>query len=120
MAGGAGIEAYLAAGLKAAGLRGRVIANNVANLTTPGFRRGEVRFEELLARALSSDRRADPASLAAEVLQPKNTPINAAGSDVDLDIEVGEMVKNGAKTGVYLRTLAKVYRQMELAMRDSL
>ena len=36
---------YLEAGLKVSGLRGKVIANNIANLNTPGFKRSAVEFE---------------------------------------------------------------------------
>jgi flagellar basal-body rod protein FlgB len=42
------------AGIKAETLRQKAIANNIANLETPGYRRIDVRFEELLARCLSS------------------------------------------------------------------
>ena len=120
MARGPGVIEYLQAGLKAAGLRGKVIGNNIANFHTPNFRRGEVRFEELLAKALKGGREADPADVRAEVLQPQNTPLDGKGNDVSLEVEIGEMVKNGARSRVYLRTLAKLYRQMEMAMQDRL
>ena len=120
MARGPGIIAYLEAGLRATGLRGKVIANNIANLHTPKFRRGEVRFEELLARAMASGGQGDLDGLRPEVRQPQSTPVDARGNDVELDVEIGEMVENGARSKVYLRTLAKLYSQMELAMRDKL
>lgn len=41
-----------AKGLDAATLRGRAIADNFANITTPGYRRIEVKFEEELRKAL--------------------------------------------------------------------
>ena len=117
MASGTSITAYLEAGLRAAGLRSRVIGNNVANLNTPGFRRGEVQFERLLAKALSSDSQADPSEVAPRLFQPHATSVGPNGNDVDLDVEVGEMIRNGSKSKIYLRTLAKMYQQMELAMR---
>jgi flagellar basal body rod protein FlgB len=40
---------------------------------------------------------------------------------VSLDVEVGEMVRNGALYKTYIRMLGRMYRQMEQAMRtDSL
>ena len=120
MSNGPEIVSYLEAGLKASGLRGRVIANNLANLNTPGFRRGEVRFEELLSRAMSSATGDGPAGVVPETYQPRTTPINGQGSDVNMDLEVGLMVKNSAKSRVLLRTLSKMYRQMEMAMSDKL
>ena len=44
---------YLEAGMKAEGLRQKVIANNIANMNTPGFRRSE-RRESLGTGASSS------------------------------------------------------------------
>ena len=118
MAGRAGVIEFLEAGLRATGLRGKVIANNVANLGTAGFRRSDVRFENLLAKAL--DAGTDPASVKPEIHQPQNTPVGGNGNDVDLDTEIGQMIRNGAQGSVYLRTLAKMYKQMELAMRDDI
>jgi flagellar basal-body rod protein FlgB len=115
MARGIDISDYIVAGLKAAGLKSRVISNNIANMTRPGFRRSDVRFEKLLAKALEG---AEGPKLAEAVHQPRQGPINERGNDVDLDVEIGEMIKNSARTRVYLRTLAKVYDRIELAMRD--
>jgi len=118
MANETSIVTHLEAGLKAAGLRGKVIANNLANLNTPGYRRSEVRFEELLSRAMAAGSDAEVRGVKAALYQPQSTPINDQGSDVNLDLEIGLMVKNGAKSRVLLRTLAKMYRQMELALSD--
>ncbi len=41
-------------GLDAFALRGRVIARNIANIATPGYRAGAVSFEEDLRRALAA------------------------------------------------------------------
>ncbi len=115
MAGGIDIGDHIAAGLKAVGLHSRVISNNIANMTRPGFRRSDVRFEKLLAKALEGARNSE---LAEEVYQPRLGPINERGNDVDLDAEIGAMIRNSTKARVYLRALAKVYDRMELAMRD--
>ncbi|HUT02229.1 MAG TPA: hypothetical protein VM031_07230 [Phycisphaerae bacterium] len=115
MARGIDISEHLAAGLKVVGLRSRVISHNIANLSRPGFRRSDVRFGKLLAKALEG---AEGAELEGEIYQPRTGPINERGNDVSLDREIGEMVKNSTQARVYLRTLAKVYDRMELAMRD--
>jgi len=115
MARGIDIGEYIAAGIKATGIRSRVISNNIANLSRSGFRRSDVQFDELLAKALEG---AEAPELEKFVYQPKRWPINERGNDVDLDTEIGEMMKNSAKARVYLRTLVKVYDRMELAMSD--
>ncbi len=45
----------LKAALDAAALRNSVIARNIANAETPGYRQQEVRFEELLEQAAGAD-----------------------------------------------------------------
>ena len=107
---------YLEAGLRAASLKQAVIANNIANLETPGYRRHDVEFEEHLAQALKSSSPVDLDKLKPRIIQPMNTPVAPNGNDVSLDTEVGEMIKNATTYKTYLRLLSKVYRQMELAM----
>ena len=117
MSSGTGIVNILEAGLRATALRSKVIANNVANIDTPGFRRSAARFEDLLAERLESGRPVDVKTLAAEVFKPFDTEVEGNGNDVSLDMEVGEMIKNGAMHKTYVRLLAKRYRQMALAMQ---
>ena len=45
-----------------------------------------------------------------------NTTVDSRGNDVDLDVEVGEMIKNGARYKMYVRLLNKMYKQMEMAI----
>ena len=104
------------AGIRAEGLRQRAIAGNVANLETPGYRRVDVKFEELLAKAMNSPGDVDPMSVESEVFEPKNTAVKSNGNDVSLEVEVGEMVKNTLRHKTYIRLLQKKYAQMELAM----
>jgi flagellar basal-body rod protein FlgB len=49
-----GIVELLQAGLKAETMRQQAMANNVANIQTPGYRRLDVQFEKLLAKAIES------------------------------------------------------------------
>ena len=63
---------------------------------------------------------ADLRGLSAQIVQPANTPVDENGNDVSLDQEVGEMIRNGAKSRVFLRGLVKLYTQMELAARDKI
>lgn len=108
----------LEAALRAAGLRQSVIAHNLANLNTPGYRRGEVRFEEQLAKVLASSRPGDLAKVAAEVVRPMTSPVGPNGNDVDLDMEIGELLKNSGRYKLYMRLMSKMYSQMELAIRS--
>jgi len=106
----------IAAGIRAESLRQKTIANNVANLQTPGYRRIDVKFNELLAKALDSSGDVDLSEIEAEIYQPRQTPVKSNGNDVSLEVEVGEMVKNTLRHKAYVRLLQKKYQQIELAM----
>jgi flagellar basal-body rod protein FlgB len=107
---------FLEAGIRAESLRQKAIANNIANLETSGYRRIDVKFEELLAKALNSSGSVDLSELEPQIHQPLQTPVNSNGNDVSLESEVGQMVKNSLRYKAYIRLLNKKYRQMELAM----
>jgi len=110
------IIALIEAGIRAEGLRQKAIANNVANLVTPGYRRINVKFEELLAKSLDSSGSVDLSELEPQIYQPKQTLVKSNGNDVSLEGEVGAMIKNSLRYKTYIRLLNKRYRQIELAM----
>jgi len=107
---------FLEAGLRAESLRQKAIANNIANLKTPGYRSIGVKFEELLSKALDSPGAIDLSEVKAEIYQPNTTPVKSNGNDVRLETEVGKMVKNSLRYKAYIRLLSKKYRQIELAI----
>jgi len=106
----------LVAGMRAEGQRQQLIANNVANINTDGYRRLDHNFEEVLAKAIDKNGSLDPEKLDYEPYQPLSTKINAQGSDVNLDHEVGEMVKNSLRHKTYMLLLKKKYQQMDEAV----
>jgi flagellar basal-body rod protein FlgB len=106
----------IGAGIKAEGLRQKAISNNVANLQTPGYRRVDVSFQELLSKALNSSNSADLSEVEAQIYQPQGTKVNSNGNDVSLEMEVGEMVKNSLRHKAYIRLLQKKYQQIDLAI----
>ena len=110
------IMRFLEAGIQTESLRQRTIANNVANLETPGYRRLDVQFEQLLARALESGGKIDPGQIGKNLYQPMKTPVKSNGNDVNFEAEVGEMVKNTLRHKAFIRLLNKKYKQMEMAI----
>jgi flagellar basal-body rod protein FlgB len=117
----AGLENFLEAGLKGVSLRQAVIANNIANLNTPGFRRSDLVFQKIMAEAIEGNKKADFGDFGALIFSPGTTPVAENGNDVSLDTEVGEMIRNSAMYKTYIRMLGRIYRQMDQAMRtDSL
>jgi len=106
----------LDAGIKAENLRQKTIANNIANLETPEYRRIDVKFEELLAKSLNSSDAVELSDLEPIIYRPEKTPVNSNGNDVNLESEVGQMVKNTLRHTAYIRLLNKKYKQIELAI----
>jgi flagellar basal-body rod protein FlgB len=109
----------LNAGVRAEGLRQKTIASNIANIETPGYRRRDVKFEELLADALRSSDSLDLAELEPQVVQPKQTQVKPNGNDVSVETEVGEMIKNSLRQKAFMRILSNKYRQIESAIDTS-
>jgi flagellar basal-body rod protein FlgB len=75
--------------LQSAGVRHRVIAQNVANVNTPGYRRLEVSFGEELTRALKHG-----TPLPAPTIVESDAPDRVDGNTVDIDRELGDLNKN--------------------------
>ena len=109
---------YIEAGINAEGVRQKAIANNVANMNTPGYRRSDIQFEDILAKAIASNGRVDVSEIKPEYYEPKTTPLNAIGNDVSLDSEVGAMIKNSLRHKTFLMLLKKKYSQYAAAMNS--
>ena len=110
------IMALIEAGIQAEGLRQKAIAHNVANLETPGYRRIDVKFEQLLAKCMDSSGKVDLDDIKPQIHRPKQTPVKSNGNDVNFEAEVGQMIKNALRHKAYIRLLNKKYDQIELAI----
>lgn len=102
----------LARGLDAASLRHQVTANNLANVNTPGYKRGRVQFEEQLAAALQGaasprqrvalatthpGHRTDPRASAlptAKIVTDTTLGLRNDGNNVDLETETAILARN--------------------------
>ena len=112
----ANLVSMLEAGIRAEGLRQQTIASNIANLETPGYRRVDVKFSDLLAEALESPGEADLSEVEPEIFNPGDTPIKDNGNDVDLNKEVGELLKNSLRHTAFVRLLARKFQLIDQAI----
>ncbi|AVX31197.1 flagellar basal-body rod protein FlgB [Carboxydocella thermautotrophica] len=102
---------FLERGLDAASLRHQVLSNNIANVSTPGFKRSDVVFEEVLAAALGQGEKTTLAGVRTDAkhlpigsvpivaVQPQlvrqeDTSLRNDGNNVDIDVEMAELAKN--------------------------
>jgi flagellar basal-body rod protein FlgB len=110
--------------LDASALSHKVIANNIANVDTPGFKRADVVFSDKLKRALEArqnagetlalartdSRHLDPQApedldaLQPEVVTDASTSLRNDGNNVDIDHEVSLLSQNT----VWYQTLAQI------------
>ncbi len=107
----------LEAGLRAENLRQKAISTNIANLETPGYRRIDVKFEEMLQKAIDSDSKIAIENVMPELFNPKDSSVKSNGNDVSLDAEVGRMVENTLRHKTYVKLLNKKYQQLNMAMQ---
>ncbi len=90
-------------------VRQRAIANNIANVNTPGFKAQKVEFEQALAAALNSGTGLDQVQPSiATSLEP--TQLN--GNNVNLDEETLSNVNTGLSYQLALRALDTKYTQL--------
>jgi flagellar basal-body rod protein FlgB len=116
MASDVGIMSYLEAGIRQEGLRQSAIANNIANMSTPGYRRVDVKFNEVLAQKMADGTEISTEDMESEIIEPRTTALNEQGNDVSIDSEVGDLVKNSTNHKIYMRLLSKKYQQLSTAM----
>src|SRR5437870_8174115 len=89
-----GTDSYLRAAMSGLAARQRAIANNVANVDTPGFKASEVRFEDALKSAINRSGPGAPASqanlnsAATRSSVVNTTSARADGNNVDIDREM--------------------------------
>ncbi|NCC52743.1 MAG: flagellar basal body rod protein FlgB [Spartobacteria bacterium] len=80
--------------LDATTLRQEVLANNLANVDTPGFVRQDVRFREALSEAMESNSRIAADDLKPEIYHDELSPGRPDGNNVSMQREMGEMMQN--------------------------
>jgi flagellar basal-body rod protein FlgB len=107
---------FLDAGIRAENLRQKSIANNIANLETAGYRRVDVKFEEILAKSLDDKGSVNVNDLEPLLFNPKDTHVKENGNDVSMELEVGHLIHNSIKYKAYIRMLNKKYQQIQSAI----
>jgi flagellar basal-body rod protein FlgB len=85
-----GTDSYLQAAMSGLAARQRSIANNVANVDTPGFKASEVRFEDVLKKAVRGARPGTTVNQSALDAAARSTSqldgvTRADGNNVDID-----------------------------------
>ncbi|MNQ97724.1 Flagellar basal body rod protein FlgB [compost metagenome] len=108
-------------------LRQKVVANNIANVDTPNFKRSDVAFEELLQGRMNASTpsidgfRTDPRHFVigksiqlpnTEIKTDNSTAINNNLNNVDIDYEMSLMAKNQLKYNTMIQQMNSDFKKM--------
>lgn len=119
-------------GLEGTRARHRAIADNLANVSTPGYKRKTVRFEEALTAALEqgkyfargSDavRRTTPdlSRVEPELELDTASVLRADGNTVDIDREAADLAINTGRFLAMVEILNREYRMLHRAIREDI
>ena len=120
--------------LDAATLSQKVIVNNIANVSTPNFKRSEVKFEQYLLEELNAQsgmsivgRRTDPRHIhigrtsatnpaTAKVVTDESTTFNHNNNNVDIDYEMALLAWNQLKYNLLIDRTNGFFKSMRTAI----
>jgi flagellar basal-body rod protein FlgB len=123
--------------LNAATMRNDVLNNNIANVTTPNYKRQDITFQAQLERALDSEKYQpeielnttddrhikaykpiDYRSVTPNKITEFNTYQNNNGNSVDIDTEMLESAKNTMYYNEIAQRMSKEFNKLEFLLRS--
>ena len=99
--------------------RQRTIADNVANINTPGFLAGRVEFEAALQSAIAGGALSGDAATAGHTVARSLEPTRTDGNNVNLDRETLLNVDTGLRYSLMLRAADHEFGVLRASMRTS-
>jgi flagellar basal-body rod protein FlgB len=93
--------------------RQQVIADNVANVETPGYLAKSVTFEDSLREAMESGSPADMSITEAT----SNAPTRMNGNNVNLDVEIASQVETNLRSQLAIRALNAKYAAIRTTLQ---
>lgn len=132
--GGASFQ-RLEGAIKASSLRQQVLANNIANVDTPNFKRSDVQFEELLSQAMQSGGQSggfvglqtDPRHIAIgsssgsvptpQIVTDESTIYNNNKNNVDIDKEMSLSAENQLRYNLFAQQINHDIKMMNVAIK---
>lgn len=107
--------------------RSELITNNIANVDTPGYKRKDVEFDDILARELKATRYHDLDESVSEVnLNRLNSRIytdsvnysyRIDGNNVDIDTENVELASNEIKYNAIIDSVSQEFTRLKSVMK---
>lgn len=108
--------------LDVSAIKHKVIANNIANINTPGYKKMEISFSDQLEKVIK-----DTSNNKFDTIQPKiviaendnNDTVRNDGNNVDMDKEISALMKNTLSYNIYSQLLAKKMELVKSAIENS-
>lgn len=108
--------------LDVSAIKHKVIANNIANINTPGYKKMEISFSDQLEKVIK-----DTSNDKFDTIQPKiviaendnNDTVRNDGNNVDMDKEISALMKNTLSYNIYSQLLAKKMELVKSAIENS-
>ena len=99
--------------------RHRVLAENVANAETPGYRARDLEFGTALASAFERGTTSGRAAADVEPIVDARSVVKIDGNSVDLDTEMARLSENTMKIVALTRILTRKYEGLKAAIEGS-
>ncbi len=109
--------------LDAAWLRNEVIAHNIANADTPGYKKKAVAFEEYL-NGYGNELKKKGLKRAAGIPEPTIKTVNTEtstrldGNNVDIEAEMAQMAKNTIKYNTLIQRISGTFSTIKTVIND--
>ncbi len=97
--------------------KNKVIANNIANVNTPGYKKSDVSFEKELLKAVESKNISKIKELQETISLSKDKSTKKDGNNVDLDRELVTFYQMSDRHNIYLEILSKKFKGMISAIQ---
>ena len=130
-------QVILAHTLDATALRHRAMANNIANVETPGYRRRQVNFESQLRDALDGPMKSEGSAagfmpsqtrrvweeqaienVAADITVDNASPVRENDNNVDIDREMASLAENTIRYEAVLQSLSIKSEMLKNAIHE--
>ncbi len=107
-------------------IRNNVMANNIANVDTPNYKRQDVSFDSLLSRALEADPVLDNAvnNMDLNSITPivytdqSNLSYRTDGNNVDIDVEQANYAENQIKYNAVLDSITEEFKRISNVLQS--
>ena len=121
----------LQSGLEAANLRNRVLANNIANVDTPAYKRSDVSFESKLQQEMNGlhtslrGKRTDPRHIVigptgkipdSSIITDNTSAMNNNDNNVDVEREMSLLAENQLRYNSYIQAVNDQIRMIRAAV----